>query len=615
MSDGFNIEFDFRLDVSGFFDNPAAREALERAAEIWESLIVDEFTDVAAGVTLTIRHPGPSAPDAQVDVTLDQPIDDLLIFVGADTPPFGSATGALAAGGFAGGRDLNDLMLNRVFGPPETDRDFEPFAGQISVDPSRDWDFSLDDPPEGGTDFVSVMLHEIGHILGFGQAPAFEGFFQAGEGSFGGRNTLAVNGGPVPLEADGAHIQDGFEGNATLMDPTSRGGRTLPTEIDLAMLSDIGLEVAGFDTQNRIVPVATPLSDRDGEDTQSVLGGAGADILDGLAGNDTLAARAGDDLLIGGGGDDELFGEAGADTFLIRPGDGEDRINDFDVGEDILLVSPEFGLDGAAEVLASETDNGFSNVQRLQLDADTSVEVFFGIGSGDRLSAADIRIAPDRGDTALLQDVAELYIGYFGRAPDPGGFDFWAGEIRTGLDAGSTRTEVLEDVSESFRLSDEAQALFPFLAPEAADAADRDEIETFVIDVFGNLFDRRPGIEGLRFWADTIESRVAAGINIGDIIVDIASGAQDTGPFGDAATLSNRAEAARFYAAAFGDAGVDWTLSDDGEGAREIVKGVTGDVATLSTAAARTGSYLAADQETPSMAVIGTPPDDGAALT
>ena len=47
----------------------------------------------------------------------------------------------------------------------------------------------------------------------------------------------------------------------------------------------------------------------------TMVGGAGAGVLDGLEGNDTLSGGAGNDVLIGGAGANTLTGGAGADTF------------------------------------------------------------------------------------------------------------------------------------------------------------------------------------------------------------------------------------------------------------------------------------------------------------
>lgn len=100
-----------------------------------------------------------------------------------------------------------------------------------------------------------------------------------------------------------------------------------------------------------------------GEDGDDVLkGGKGRDRLDGGRGADRLDGGAGDDRLDGGRGDDTLKGGQGADSFLFRPGSGIDRIVDFTVGEDVLLIDDRFwegDLDAARVVgrFAREVDD------------------------------------------------------------------------------------------------------------------------------------------------------------------------------------------------------------------------------------------------------------------
>lgn len=83
-----------------------------------------------------------------------------------------------------------------------------------------------------------------------------------------------------------------------------------------------------------------------------MLGWTGADLLFGGAGDDYLAGQAGDDTLVGGTGHDRLKGGPGSDVFVLGPNDGEhentlrDQVQDFEVGTDRIDLSA-FGLEGA----------------------------------------------------------------------------------------------------------------------------------------------------------------------------------------------------------------------------------------------------------------------------
>ncbi|MGE0719516.1 MAG: calcium-binding protein, partial [Alphaproteobacteria bacterium] len=86
-----------------------------------------------------------------------------------------------------------------------------------------------------------------------------------------------------------------------------------------------------------------------GNDT--VFGGQGNDwitgdtfMLDVPGGNDSILGNLGDDTIIGDYGNDTLAGNEGVDYFYIYTGDGNDRIVDFDVSNEIIVF--ESGLNG-----------------------------------------------------------------------------------------------------------------------------------------------------------------------------------------------------------------------------------------------------------------------------
>ncbi|MBW3560326.1 MAG: M10 family metallopeptidase C-terminal domain-containing protein, partial [Proteobacteria bacterium] len=111
---------------------------------------------------------------------------------------------------------------------------------------------------------------------------------------------------------------------------------------------------------------------QDGDDF--VLGGLGADVLNGEAGDDLMGGQEDDDFLLGGAGRDRLFGDAGDDIIggqedddVIDGGSGRDRLFG-DAGQDII-----FGGVGADQLFggAGADRFGFRSI------ADSA------IGSGD----------------------------------------------------------------------------------------------------------------------------------------------------------------------------------------------------------------------------------------
>ncbi|MCQ0970705.1 hypothetical protein MLD63_09740 [Paracoccus sp. TK19116] len=76
-----------------------------------------------------------------------------------------------------------------------------------------------------------------------------------------------------------------------------------------------------------------------GAQNDLLAGGNGSDLLVGGAGNDTLFGEGQADRLIGGPGNDVLSGGLGADRFIFTNGFGDDRIVDWQDGQDRLDFS------------------------------------------------------------------------------------------------------------------------------------------------------------------------------------------------------------------------------------------------------------------------------------
>jgi Ca2+-binding RTX toxin-like protein len=69
-----------------------------------------------------------------------------------------------------------------------------------------------------------------------------------------------------------------------------------------------------------------------------LIGGSGANTFDGGADADSLYGGAGSDTLTGGTGDDFLKGGSGSDAFVFENLTSIDTIDDFTIGEDIILL-------------------------------------------------------------------------------------------------------------------------------------------------------------------------------------------------------------------------------------------------------------------------------------
>jgi Ca2+-binding RTX toxin-like protein len=379
------IKFDYRFDTKGFFNNSQKKSALEKAGAIWSSLLKDDFATIPVGVEFTVTNPTTRNGTSE-KIVLKQEIDDLLIFVGTNN--FGNQSNQLTTSGILGeaqvdGLDLQgDIFQRRIsnnFRGQGAVTNFEPWAGIITFNHTIDWDFSLNNPNSQKIDFISVALHEIGHVLGFGTSAIFK---QIGaDGKFDGVNALAVNQGkPILLEPDLAHVQEGFNQNTVLLDPLNNPGRNLPTSIDLALLADIGYQIDGFIPQG-----TTPFLATNGSEV--IFGSIIAEQLSGLGGNDTIQGNAGNDSLFGGDGGDLIFGEAGEDLLFgeagkdqLQGGVGNDSLSGGD-GNDLL-----FGGDGLDTLSGDNDDDELQGgAQKDNLQGNAGNDKLFGNDGDDNL--------------------------------------------------------------------------------------------------------------------------------------------------------------------------------------------------------------------------------------
>lgn len=69
-----------------------------------------------------------------------------------------------------------------------------------------------------------------------------------------------------------------------------------------------------------------------------ILGRDGDDTLDGLGGDDQIEGGAGDDVITGGSGNDVLSGGLGEDSFFFGEQSGQDRIKDYEQGDEIVVT-------------------------------------------------------------------------------------------------------------------------------------------------------------------------------------------------------------------------------------------------------------------------------------
>jgi hypothetical protein len=190
---GIVIKVDYRYDIEGFFENPAAKAVIEAAAARWSRIIdqtllpVNMQDETFVDGRFQIIHPGTGedyvlsaaasySSDFYVQAgqrradeylggfSLEE--DVWVLFVGARSLKAAARGGPISgAGNLALVYSDPESFVNRGFNSGVNS--LTVLGGTVSFDLEQNWSFDLANPPgEGTLDFYSVALHEIGHGLG-----------------------------------------------------------------------------------------------------------------------------------------------------------------------------------------------------------------------------------------------------------------------------------------------------------------------------------------------------------------------------------------------------------------------------------------------------------------
>jgi hypothetical protein len=129
--------------------------------------------------------------------------------------------------------------------------------------------------------------------------------------------------------------------------------------------------------------------------------------------------------------------------------------------------------------------------------------------------------------TAQIKSINALYVGYFDRAADPVGLQFWINAV----DGGAT----INTIANAFAANPEAAALYPFLTTPGVTTP-----ASFVGSIYLNLFNRTADAEGLKFWTDALAAKE---VTAGDMIETITNAALTT----DKTILDNKVLAGQYF--------------------------------------------------------------------
>jgi Ca2+-binding RTX toxin-like protein len=186
------------------------------------------------------------------------------------------------------------------------------------------------------TAFTATNMGGFAPVVGPGGGGPVNGTAGA-DNLVGGANADTLNGLGGADTLTGGAGDDRLDGGAD-RDTASYAGTASAVKVDLALTGAQNTGGAGVDT---LVSVENAVGG-DGSDT--LLGTATANLLEGGKGRDTLNGRDGADTLYGGAGEDKLTGGKGPDVFVFKAasesvGRNTDRITDFNAASDKIDLS------------------------------------------------------------------------------------------------------------------------------------------------------------------------------------------------------------------------------------------------------------------------------------
>jgi len=157
-------------------------------------------------------------------------------------------------------------------------------------------------------------------------------------------------------------------------------------------------------------------------------------------------------------------------------------------------------------------------------------------------------VAGHSGGSGAAQEVSQLYVALFGRAPDIVGLNYWVGRRNSG--------QTMAQVADSMYGVTPARAYFP------AGLGPRDVVASFYRNVLG----READSGGLDYWANKLATQGATPGAIITEIIGVVANYTGGVPEGvkSAQHFSNRVSVAAYYAQANGTAGASATIAISG---------------------------------------------------
>ncbi|NDA46928.1 MAG: DUF4214 domain-containing protein, partial [Alphaproteobacteria bacterium] len=237
--------------------------------------------------------------------------------------------------------------------------------------------------------------------------------------------------------------------------------------------------------------------------------------------------------------------------------------------------------------------------------------------------------------TQGIWQLEQVYIGYYGRAVDASGYNYWQAEYNARIGgtyklAGVTQpkqssADAIASIASSFGAAGQAEtvALYPFLGASitfpTTDNVVKTQISSFVTSVYQNLFNRAPDSAGLTYWTNQIAT---GAVSTSVAILAIGNAAGDDGTtqsLADKAVLNNKIAVSDNFlvTTSTNGIGVSGTVPASVLAqAKAVLVGVDGTAASVTAAATSQTNWISSGAGTPGTTFnLTTGVDSGAAFT
>lgn len=165
--------------------------------------------------------------------------------------------------------------------------------------------------------------------------------------------------------------------------------------------------------------------------------------------------------------------------------------------------------------------------------------------------------------------IAQLYIGFYNRAPDPVGLEYWLGRMDAGVS--------IQDIGDSFAASPEASETYSFFSNPGSDIAG------FLSQVYLNVFGRPIDDDGMAYYL----ARLEAGEDPGSVVTSILGNADTNDGSPDQQYIQNKVDAGLYWAEQASQSDVDIYLPNGrlneaaNDSAHGVIETVTSDPSTV----------------------------------